>query len=224
MSAIQITEEMLCELRREVQKELSEARFRHTLGVEQTARELAALYCPDMENELCAAALLHDITKEQSFEAQAEILHRHGMAVTEEYTGAPATLHAVSAAAIIAEKYPSYADDKIINAVRYHTTGRAGMTLYEKIIYIADFIEPYRKHQICIDLRRAFFDAEPQKMNIEDRLLHLDNMILKSLDSTLEHLKIKGSYISPYTQSARDSLAGRRETNGRNYESGNRKS
>jgi len=90
--------------------------------------------------------------------------------------------------------------------VRYHTTGRADMTLMEKIIYLADFIEPGRKHQNCQDLRRAFFEARPHDMTPEERALHIDRIVLESLDSTLGYLKRRGGFISPDTQMARDCL------------------
>ncbi len=201
-----ITEKMLEVLRKEISSLMSASRFKHTLGVENTAKELARLYCPELEAELCAAALLHDITKELGMAAQAEILARHGIRLKEEYIKAPATLHAITAAAIIPESYTRYATPTVINSVRYHTTGRADMTLAEKIIYIADFIEPNRQHQVCQDLRRAFFDAEPYKMSAEQRLLHLDTVILTSLEATLAHLEELGGFISPDTKEAQEHI------------------
>ena len=160
-----ITPEMLEALRERVAKETSPDRFAHVLSVEKTASEMARIYCPESESLVSAAALLHDVTKEKSLEEQKEMLERYG--VTENL-GAPATWHAITAALIIPERYPEYALAAIIDAVRYHTTGRANMSLIEKIIYLADYIEPTRRYEGCRRLREAFFGAELEKMSREE--------------------------------------------------------
>ena len=199
-----ITSEMLESLREQVAKETSPDRFAHVLAVVDTAAEMARIYCPESESLVRAAALLHDVTKEKGFEWQVEALDRYGASAE---LNAPATLHAVTAALIIPERYPEFACAEIINAVRYHTTGRADMSIIEKIIYLADYIEPTRKYEGCRRLREAFFGAELEKMSRGELDAHLDRVILQSLIGTLEHLKEKGGEISPDTQSALDFLA-----------------
>lgn len=204
---IPVTSEMLCALRKSVREQTSQERFGHVLAVEQTAKDMARLYCPEKENLLCAAALLHDVTKELSLDEQLSIMRDRDAEPTVDMISAPATLHAVTAAMVIPERYPEFADVEIIDAVRYHTTGRENMTLSEKIIYLADYIEPTRKYEGCIRLRELFFSADFDKMSDAERIRHLDVVILKSLDGTLEHLKEKGGFISPDTKKAREYLA-----------------
>lgn len=199
-----ITPEMLQSLRERVRKEMSHDRFSHVLAVEQTACEMARAYCPESESLVSAAALLHDVTKEKSLAEQVEILKRYGESAELD---APATLHAVTAALVIPECYPEYNCAAIIDAVRYHTTGRADMSTIEKIIYLADYIEPTRRYEGCKRLRAAFFGAALDKMSDGERMRHLDAVILQSLVGTLGHLREKGGSISPDTQSALEYLA-----------------
>ena len=199
-----ITPVMLADLRERVSREMSAERFMHVSAVEQTAAEMARIYCPESENAVLAAALLHDVTKEKTFEEQLEILQRYG---ADAQLNAPATLHAVTAALVIPDEFGESNCAPIIDAVRYHTTGRADMSLIEKIIYLADYIEPTRKYEGCRRLREAFFSVSLEKMSHSERVEHLDRVILQSLVGTLEHLKEKGGEISPDTQSALEFLA-----------------
>ena len=122
-----ITVEMLNDLRRLVADEIGEYRMAHTLGTEQAVARLAALYCPERENMLRAAALLHDVTKELSDTAQAEIFSTHGIVLRDDEAASPKVWHGMTAALVIPEKYPDFVDGELISAVRWHTTGRAGM-------------------------------------------------------------------------------------------------
>ena len=202
-----ITPAKLGALRERVREEMSAERFCHVLAVEQTAKEMAELYCPQDVDVVCAAALLHDVTKELSTEQHLAILRDYDIEPTKDMISAPATLHAVTAALVIPERYPELCDEDIISAVRYHTTGRADMTLIEKIIYLADYIEPTRKYEGCKRLRNLFFGTQPQNMSDVDRARHLDEVILESLELTLEHLKDKNGAISSDTKKAREYLA-----------------
>ena len=211
MSPVEITENELEALRREVGRLLSPERLTHTLGVEQTAADMAELYCPEKKAEIRAAALLHDVTKELAISDQLEILRANGVA-EDEYIKSPATLHSVTAALIIPEKYPQYATETVISSVRYHTTGRENMTLAEKIIYLADYIEPNRKHDVCQKLRAEFFAEDIEKMAQKERLYHLDGVILKSLCGTVEHIESRGGYVCGDTLRAKQYIE-----NNRNY-------
>ena len=124
-----ITEEMLDALRRQVSEGMSLRRFVHTAEVEKMAAYLGSIYAPDKIPLLRAAALLHDVTKEYPQETQIELCREYGVELEADAYFAPKTLHARTAAAIIPEKFPDFADAEIISCVRYHTTGRADMTL-----------------------------------------------------------------------------------------------
>lgn len=203
---MRVTPDMIDALRDRVSKLMSPFRFEHTLGVERMAIRLARLYCPERTEMLRAAALLHDVTKEYSFEEQMDVFERYGVKLTEEQKEAKPTLHAYTAALIIPDEYPDYASEELVDAVRYHSTGRAGMTVYDKILYLADYIEDTRKYEDCIALRLEFFSAEPEKMEIKERVLHLNRVLLHSITLTLDELREKGRPIEGGTLEAFEAL------------------
>lgn len=207
------TVEQIDALREQIRKTLSPFRMEHTLGVERMAARLAKIYCPEKEAMLCAAALLHDVTKELKFEEQLAIFEKHGKKPTEEQISVPPTIHAPTAALIIPDEYPEFTCEELIDAVRYHSTGREGMTLSEKIIYLSDYIEDTRKYEDCIALREEFFSAEPEKMTEKERLVHLNRVLLHSIELTVEDLTDKGKIIESGTLEAAKGLKKELENN-----------
>lgn len=201
-----ITEEMLDALRRQVSEGMSERRFVHTAEVEKMAAYLGSIYEPDKIPLLRAAALLHDVTKEYPQETQIELCREYGVELEADAYFAPKTLHARTAAAIIPEKFPDFADAEIISCVRYHTTGRADMTFSEKLIYLADYIDMSRTFEDCVKLRNYFLGAEPEKLSESERLAHLNNTLILSFDMTLRILAEEGTPISLDTMAARNQL------------------
>ena len=198
--------ERLDRLRISVRESMSEYRFHHTAEVEKMAVRLAELFAPDKLYILRAAALLHDITKELSTEEQIKLCASHGIELSPLDIAAPRTLHPITAAAVIPERYPEFAEEEIISAVRWHTTGRADMSICDKLIYLADYIDMSRKFKDCVEIRNYFFDAEPEKMSTEARLEHLRKTLILSFDRTIEILIEESSAISPDTFEARNRL------------------
>lgn len=170
------------------------------------AVRLGEIFCPEKIDLLRAAALLHDVTKELTVGEHTEIYNRFGLTPSAETLDSPATLHSVTASLIIPDKYPLFADEEIISSVRYHTTGRVGMSICEKIIYLADYIEETRKYEDCIALREEFFTAEPEKMSESEKLTHLNRVILHSFDLTIADLEAKGKTVISETRAARESI------------------
>lgn len=201
-----ISIEKINALRETVRGILTPFRFAHTLGVERMAARLSQLCCPDKELLLRSVALLHDVTKEFSFEKQLRIFQKYGVQPTEEQLSVPPTIHALTAALIIPDEFPAFADIELIDAIRYHSTGRANMTLSEKIIYLSDYIEDTRKYDDCIALREEFFAAEPEKMSQNQRIAHLNRVLLHSIELTIEELTEKGKIIEQGTLRAQESL------------------
>ena len=201
-----ITEEMLDTLRASVAAGMSEKRFVHTAEVEKMVARLAALYAPQKERMLRAAALLHDITKEYSTADQLRLCSVHKLPVTHDDLGAPKTFHARTAAAEIPFLYPDFAEEEIVRCVRYHTTGRRGMTLEEKLVYLADYIDLSSTFPDCVALRNAFFEANPESMDYTARLHHLDRILITSFDMTIRALLEDGAPISTDTFEARNDL------------------
>ena len=197
---------LILQLRELVTADMSPKRARHTLAVEQMAARLSVLYCPEKEQMLRVAALLHDVTKEWSTERHAAFLEEHGITPTAMDLAAPKTLHAKTAALLIPEQYSEYADGEVISAVRYHTTGREDMTLCEQIVYLADYIDDSRTFPDCVTLRHAFWDAEPENMTQEQREAHLLRVLVQSFDMTIAGLIEDCAPVSADTFLARNSL------------------
>lgn len=201
-----IDEKKLSELRDKIIFSMSEKRAIHTVAVESMAIRLGKLYAPEKIEVLRAAALLHDVTKEKNLSEQLELCGKYGVSVAEEDVFSPKTFHARTAAAMIPKEYPDFADDEVINAVRWHTTGHAGMTVTEKIIYLADYIDESRSFDDCVTLRNMFWRAEPEKMTEEERESHLRDVLITSYDMTVKNLIEENSPIASDTINARNEL------------------
>ena len=203
---IKITEKMLNSLREQVKDNMSPKRFVHTAAVEEMIARLCALYCPECTMQLRAAALLHDLTKELTPEEQEALCHSYDIPTDDLQRLSPKTYHAKTAAARIAHDFPAFADPIIIDAVRWHTTGHKGMTLTEKLLYLADYIDESRTFPSCVLLRRYFFGAEPELMTMEERERHLRATLLLSYEHTLKDLLAEGAPIDEDTIGARNEL------------------
>ncbi len=171
------------------------------------AAYIGGIYAPDRVMMLRAAALLHDITKEYTTALQLQLCETLNIELEADAYFAPKTLHARTAATLIPDEYPELADREIISCVRWHTTGREGMTLEEKIIYLADYIDMSRTFDDCVRLREYFLTAEPRKMSESERLAHLRRTLIMSYDMTMRALIDEGSPINRDTIAARNELA-----------------
>ena len=186
-----------------VKKQMSEYRFEHTRGVFKAADMLSRLYMPEHLSELRAAALLHDITKELSKEEHIALMKKHSLPFTDSDIEAEPLLHSKTAELMVKDQYPEFATKRICQALRYHTTGNDDMTLFDAIIYIADYIEDGRTNDFCVKLREYFWSAEPSRMNIEERITHLWKTVLLSLDMTIEKISARGGTVDEKTYIAR---------------------
>ncbi|MBQ9784712.1 MAG: HD domain-containing protein [Clostridia bacterium] len=202
----EISEQMLDDLRESVMKGMSFKRFRHTVAVEEMTVRLCALFCPEQTMRMRAAALLHDITKELDADAQIALCRQYGLEVTDADRIAPKTFHARTAAAKIEAEMPQFNDPLIVSAVRWHTTGHAGMTLTEKLLYLADYIDESRTFDACVTLRNYFFDAQPAQMDMAAREELLRKTLLLSYDFTIRDLLDGGKTVAPDTVDARNEL------------------
>jgi nicotinate-nucleotide adenylyltransferase len=206
MSIKIITEEMLTILREKAVEGMSDKRRIHTLAVEQMALRIGAIYAPDKINILRAAALLHDITKEIKLQGQLELCEKYGIEVSENDKLAPKTFHAKTAAKVLEDRYSEYADDDVVSAVRWHTTGREGMSICEKIIYLADYIDDSRKFSDCVKLREYFWGKDIAAMSETERREHLRDTLILSYDMTILNLLDENSPVAKDTFDARNEL------------------
>lgn len=191
-------------LRDAVKSRMDGARYTHTLGVETAAAALGELYLPHKIVELRAAALLHDITKSETLQKQLQYMEEFDIMMGGADEIPQSLYHSVTGAAVAARDFPEYATDEVIGAVRWHTTGRRGMTLFELIIYLADYIEDGREYGDCVRLRRYFWGQDPVKLSEDQRLLHLYRTAVVSLDMTISQLTAKNSPIHGDTVECRN--------------------
>ncbi|KQL48922.1 phosphohydrolase [Brevibacillus choshinensis] len=177
-----------------VRAQMHDKRYEHTLGVAKSAKELAVRYGADpAKAEL--AGYLHDYCKCWPVDKMFEILVRHDMP-TDLLEGEKELWHAF-AGAIVIQTDLGITDPDILQAVRYHTTGRAGMTLLEKVVCVADYIEPNRNFPGVEQIRQQ---AEKD----------LDAALALALGSTMHFLIEKQKTVFPLTLLAYNDLISRK--------------
>jgi predicted HD superfamily hydrolase involved in NAD metabolism len=189
-----------------MKNEMGEKRYNHTLEVEKMAARLGEVYAPDKISALRAAALLHDVTKERTVDEHIAICESAGLVVSRAELKSPKMFHAKTGALVILQKYPQFATDEIVNAVRYHTTGKADMSIMEKIIYLADYIDMSRTFEDCVALRNFFFDFDFDNASEKEKLEHLNDTLIMSYDLTIRGLLEDGKHINDTTFEARNFL------------------
>ena len=179
-------------IKEELQSKLSQKRYRHSLGVADEAVRLALHYGAD-KDKAYLAGLIHDCAKEVPPDnAIAMLKETYGITPDCVAVKSPNVLHG-SLGACMAQSMFQICDPEILDAVRYHTTGKANMSLLAKIIYIADYIEPGRSYPDVDKLR---------KLTYED----INRAILFGIDFTIETLVKKGMVIHPDTIHCRNDI------------------
>ena len=200
-----ITDEMLEQLREQVSYLLSPHRYSHTIGVEKMAVFLAKKCLPDKVSEVRVAALLHDITKELSKEQHLEILHENNVAPTDSDSSSTALLHSQTAPFYVLDKFNRFASPEILSAIEKHTTADVDMSILDKIIFLADFIEDTRPYPDSKSVS-AFVKDSMTSEDIDDNISVLDRACVMEIDSTISTLKRQGRAVDPKTLLARDAL------------------
>ena len=170
---------------------LKKSRVDHVLGCRDTAVELAKRWGAD-ENDAARAGILHDVTKALDGPLQLTLCQEYGTILSDFGKKYPKTLHALTGA-LVAERI--FAETPaVVTAIRHHTTGRGNMGLLEKIIYVADYMEPNRDFPGVEKLRELAFSD-------------IDAALKLGLEYTLEHLKRLGDEVSPESREALEWLA-----------------
>jgi predicted HD superfamily hydrolase involved in NAD metabolism len=182
------TDDDVRKLTKAMEETLSGKRFQHTLGVAYTAAAMAMKYEVDVKKALIAG-LLHDCAKCMSDEKLLKLSEKENIEVTDVERRNPYLLHA-KVGAMLATKEYDIDDEEILDAITYHTTGRPGMTDLDKIVFVADYVEPGRD--------KAPNLAKVRKLAFED----LDGAVRRILKDTLKNLegeKGSDSEIDPMT-------------------------
>lgn len=176
----------IIKIRKSMEKILDDKRFEHTMGVAYTASALAMKYGENLKSAMIAG-LLHDSAKCMDNDKKIAFCDKHNISITDVERRNPFLLHAKVGSFIAMDTY-HISDSDIINAILNHNTGRPQMSLLEKIIYVADYIEPNRNQAPNLAMIR--------KTAFED----LDRAFLMILKDTLNYLKETQEEIDPMTQ------------------------
>ncbi len=173
------TDEKIIEL---IGAELELKRFQHSLNVAESARYLAVKYGYDADKAY-TAGLLHDVMKNASPETQLRVIAEAGISLSPAEAANPKLWHAIAGAAYL-KTVMGIDDEELYLAVRYHTTGRAKMSLIEKIVYLADYISAERTYNGVEDMRRLCDES-------------MEDAILYALEFGIPDLVKKGSVVHP---------------------------
>ena len=167
-----------------LKKVLSEKRYEHTLGVSFTSVCLAMKYGEDIDKARIAG-LLHDCAKYLDDDKLIFLCKKYDLGISESEKKSPYLLHG-KVGALIARKKFRIEDEDIINAITYHTTGRIGMSLLEKIVFIADYIEPQREEipNLALIRKTAFEDIDLCLIKIFENTFNYLKANNKEIDST----------------------------------------
>lgn len=157
-----------------LKSKINDRRFEHSLGVEYTAACMAMVHGADIEKAR-VAGLLHDCAKCLPTKEKLEKARKHKLAVSKFEESNPDMLHGKLGAYYAKSRY-EVDDPEILDAITYHTTGRPNMTLLDKIIFVADYIEPNRKELKDMDIIR------------KEAFIDLDKCVIHILKNTLDYL------------------------------------
>lgn len=179
-------DELFPKYQKKLKKELDADRYEHTLGVSYTAAALAMRYEANIQ-QAQVAGLLHDCAKCIPNQKKIALCEKYNIKMTELERRNPFLLHAKLGAFLAMHKY-GITDKEITSAILNHTTGKPNMSLLDKIIFVADYIEPQRKKQPNL--------AEIRKLAFID----IDKALLRILEDTLSFLKASSGEIDPMTE------------------------
>lgn len=178
------------DLKKELKKEMDDSRFEHTLGVMYTCAALAMRYGYDLDKAMLAG-LMHDCAKCMPNAKKLKMAEKHHLHISELERKNPFMLHAKLGAFLAKKKY-DIEDPEILDAIRWHTTGRPEMTMLDKIVYIADYIEPKRD--------KAPHLPKIRQMAFQD----LDQALIMILEDTLGYLGDSSDHVDSMTKKTYD--------------------
>jgi predicted HD superfamily hydrolase involved in NAD metabolism len=174
-----------------VEKRLSPSRYAHTLGVVAEAGRLAGHFGADVEEAVVAGAL-HDCARDLALPTQLCLAVSFGLMLSEVERRSGALLHAIVGAEM-ARRECGISNERVLAAIRCHTTGRVGMSVLDKVLFVADYIEPGRSF--------------PGVRRVREAALHdLEVATLWALDQTIGYVLERGQLLHPATVEARNHL------------------
>ena len=171
---------------------LKPERYQHSLGVADSAMKLAQTYQYPKVTDAYLVGLLHDCAKNIPKDEQIKICLENGVTPDKIEQITNGLIHAKTGA-VLAKTIFHVTDEALLNAIRYHCTGRANMSLLEKIVYLADMIEPSRHFDNLAALRKRAFE-------------NLDEALILQMNITISFNLTKNSILHPDTINARNYL------------------
>ena len=189
---------------KKIKHEMDDGRYQHTLGVMYTCAALAMRYEYDIQKAQLAS-LLHDCAKCIPNRKKLKLCEKHNIQITEVEKRNPFLLHAKLGAFLAMHQY-GITDKEVVSAILNHTTGKPNMSLLDKIVYVADYIEPRRnKAPNLTEVRKLAF-------------LNLDDALYRILSDTLEYLDEGSGEIDEMTLKAYNYYKTQREHEGKGTE------
>ncbi len=167
---------------------LTEHRYTHSLGVMETAEKMAKIFNVDVKNAT-VAGLLHDCAKQIDRQVQLKMCKERNIELDEIKKSAPSLVHADLGASVAKTEF-GVTDDDVLSAIRYHTLGRENMSDLEKVLFLADIIEPNRR-----DFEGLY---ELRDLCYKD----LDEAMLYGLTLSIENVERKGRILHKQTLDA----------------------
>lgn len=180
---------LLADISKRLELVLSDKRYRHSVNVMDTAIKLALKYGEDSE-KAALAGLLHDCAREIKGVEVFEACRKYNIPVDYVSKDQPELLHGSIGAGLAREEY-AVSDESVLDAIRFHTTGRENMSMLEKIVFIADYIEPGRSFPEVHEARKIAFED-------------IDRAVLNALSRTIAYLVNRGVLIHTDTVNARN--------------------
>ena len=170
-----------------IKERLSQKRLNHSLNVAHECGKLARLYNED-EERACYAGLLHDVCKELPHDELLDMVKKSKLSVKKEELASKALWHSIAGAYYV-QNFMGVKDCDIINAIRFHTVGRAGMSRLEEIVYLGDLVSADRDYKDVKKMRRLAYSD-------------IDKAMLEALCFGITSVMGKGGYIPVYTLEA----------------------
>lgn len=192
------------ELYRAVKEKEDPKRFSHTLSVTRECERLSEIFVLDSEcrKALITAAMLHDITKGFSEKEHIALANEYFAEISADDLASPAILHQITGALYVKKYLPEHYSAMLDSAISKHTTGDADMSLTDKLLCLADYIEEERNYEKCRQTREYFYSL----IESTDKERALDLALLKYFENTVNHIKSKNLAVHPKTLKAYTAL------------------
>lgn len=203
------SEKIISDLETKIENKLSQHRYVHTLGVKRAAIKIAE-YCYSGDiSEIAVAALLHDISKEYSVAEQFQMMRESEKDFSDTDFMSEPVLHSFTAPVVISKDYSDFATANILSSTFNHTTGSPDMSIFDEIIFVADYVEDGRKYDSCIAVRDDLFDSFSSSFDREECVMHLHNATIAILENTIVHLIKNKQVLNERTVATRNAFLAR---------------